>query len=120
MVWQVTGKHNLYSAFPNLNTYLKIRIDAKLVLLNYDINEINIARNEINKYKIKDYKTVRKIIYHKKSGRVSAVCNNSKDQLFAMSKPYTDFKGEFISITPFYTKPTATINLTFYILVWLY
>lgn len=44
---------------------------------------------------------------------MSAVCNNSKDQLFAMSKPYTDFKGEFISTTPFYTKPTATNNLTF-------
>lgn len=102
LAWEINGEHDLYNYFPNFIRTPKFYTDHKLVLLKYDISEVDITNNDISKYSFNNYKAFKKVIYHKASGYVSYVYETTKNDLAVASEPYSDFKGELVSSVPFY------------------
>ncbi len=110
--WQKVYKHKFYSYFKNIDNINSVNIDGKLVLLKYEINEIDFLNNKINRYYFSDFSTIKKIIYHKKSGYISYIYNTSVNKLIAKSEPYESFRGEFVSSEPFYVSKQEKFNLS--------
>jgi len=100
--WRVVGRHKLYSYFTNLEHFQKANVDTKLVLFKYNIDEIDIEKNTVNKYHYSNYKTYYKVIYHPKTKMVSYVYKNYEDKIISNSEPYKDFRGSLVSSTSFY------------------
>jgi hypothetical protein len=110
--WKIVGQHSLYSYFPYLSSVKKIDVGDKLVLLKYDINEIDIKNNKLDKYLYRDYTPLKTIIYHTNTSYISYVYESSNSKLIAKSEPYESFRGEFVSSEPIYVSIQEKFNLS--------
>lgn len=110
--WSIMGEHDLDNYYRNLgfNNIKQIDVGDKIVLLKFDINEIDIKNNLIKKYNFKNYKSFLRFIYHKKTKYVSYVYESAHNKLIVTSEPYEALRGDVISITPFYKETNASVK----------
>ncbi|MEN8902015.1 MAG: hypothetical protein ABF247_12020, partial [Nonlabens sp.] len=100
--WENIGEHAVDNYFSIFESPLQFHTEDKLVFLNKDINEVDIINNKVTRYKIDNFKSLIKIIYHKGSGNVSYVYSTTNEEIFVASEPYGNFKGELIETIPFF------------------
>jgi uncharacterized membrane protein YciS (DUF1049 family) len=96
-------QNNIYS--------LKFQIDTKIIHVLNTINEIDIFNNNVKTYTLKNYRGIRKIIYHKSSKSVSYIYSNNKSEFEVINEPYTQFRGSLIKETYFYEDSISTTIL---------
>jgi len=78
-----------------------------IVFIASKIFEIDLFKNTVKTYEIKNFKTINKLIYHPTSDKVSYVYFSNKKNI-ANSESYSDFRGNLLSETPLYVDETAT------------
>ena len=106
--WHKKKKFNLNLELLEDNSYnLNVfQVEDKFIKVTDAIHEINIFTNSIKKYTIKNHKWVRKVIYHPKSKRISYVYS-SNSNLLVFNELYSEFRGDLLSESTFYTDETV-------------
>jgi hypothetical protein len=77
------------------------QIGDKIVILSDFITEIDLFKNTVETYKIKNFKTINKIIYHAKNSSVSYIFH-SNEGLNVVNESYEDFRGDLVTKDLFY------------------
>ena len=90
--------------------YPHFQIDNKIIHISTLIREIDIFKNTVKTYTIKNFKNIKRAVYHKASKNISFTYSIDEQTNGALNLPYKDFRGSLIKETPFY-KDTILIIL---------
>jgi len=101
--WHREQKYKMNSSFIKSLFYKRttFQIDNKIVIISNLITEIDLFKNTVETYKIKNFKTIDKIIYHAKNSNVSYTFS-SNEGLNIVNELYEDFRGDLVIREPFY------------------
>ena len=94
------------------------QIDKKLIAVSDFIVEIDIFKDEVKTYAIKNYKNIKDILYHKTSKSVTYVYTVNEKYDAIINQPYLEFRGDLLEETTFYedTLLMMLIKYTFLVL----
>ena len=101
--WFKEKKYRMNTSFIKSIFYKRsvFQIDDKIVIVSDLITEIDPFKNTVETYKIKNFKTINKIIYHDKNSTVSYVFH-SNDELNVVNESYETFRGALVTKELFY------------------
>ena len=101
--WFKEKKYRMNTSFIKSIFYKRsvFQIDDKIVIVSDLITEIDPFKNTVETYKIKNFKTINKIIYHDKNSTVSYVFH-SNDELNIVNESYENFRGALVTKELFY------------------
>ena len=101
--WYKEKEYIMHPSFIKSTIYKRtiFQIDDKIVILSDFITEIDLFKNTVETYKIKNFKTINKIIYHAKNSSVSYIFH-SNEGLNVVNESYEDFRGDLVTKDLFY------------------
>jgi hypothetical protein len=116
--WQKEIRFN--PSFESLDNNIFIRnffqLEDRFIKVIDAIQEIDIFNNSIKKYTLKNYKRIRRVLYHPKSKRVSFVYFLNFEYL-VFNELYSEFRGDLTEETTFYKDETSIYFLKILLLI---
>jgi hypothetical protein len=101
--WFKEQKYRINSSFIKAATYKRtmFQIEDKIVIVSDFITEIDLFKNTVETYKIKNLKAINKIIYHAKNSTVSYVFKSNEEHN-VINESYANFRGNLVTKELFY------------------
>ena len=95
----------------------QFQIDNKIITISKVITEVDIFKDEVKTYAIKNYKSVKDILYHKTSKSVTYVYPINENYDAIINQPYLEFRGDLLEETTFYEDTFLMILIKYTLLV---